>query len=69
MTQLLKVDEAAVALGISRHTLRSWIAKRRIGYVRLGRAVRITETEVKRVVRSGTVRADSSTNPNAELGE
>lgn len=55
MTQMLKIDDAASALGMSPHTLRTWVAQRRIAFVRLGRAVRIPETEVKRLIRVGTV--------------
>jgi excisionase family DNA binding protein len=41
MTTLKTVQEAAAALGLSVHTIRAWIATRRIAHVRLGRAVRV----------------------------
>jgi excisionase family DNA binding protein len=53
----LTVREAAAALNISVHTVRSWIATRRIGFVRLGRAIRIPITECERIVDEGTVPA------------
>src|SRR5262245_13618341 len=35
------VAEAADELGLSVHTIRAWIAGRRIAHIRLGRAIRI----------------------------
>lgn len=52
--RLLDVAEAADRLGLSTLTLYKWIANRRIGCVRLGRAVRISEAEVNRLVEVGT---------------
>ena len=54
---LLRVDEAAVALGLSPKTIRDWIGQRRIEIVRLGRAIRIQECEVARIIADGTVPA------------
>jgi excisionase family DNA binding protein len=51
------VAQAAEALGLSVHTIRSWVAQRRIGHVRLGRAVRIPQSEIQRVIERGTVPA------------
>jgi excisionase family DNA binding protein len=51
------VREAADELGLSPATVRAWIRQRRIGYVRLGRAVRIPGAEIRRVVGRGTVPA------------
>ncbi len=51
------VPEAAVALGISIHTVRSWIAQHRIGYLKLGRAVRIPQAEIDRILRESAVPA------------
>jgi excisionase family DNA binding protein len=53
----LTVREAAAALSLSVHTLRFWIATRRIGYVRLGRAIRIPASECERIINEGTVPA------------
>ena len=47
------VAEAAEALGLSVHTVRSWIAQRRIGHVRLGRAVRVPVAEIHRLLERG----------------
>lgn len=51
------VPEAARALGISVHTIRAWIAQRRIGYLKLGRAARIPQAEINRILRESAVPA------------
>jgi excisionase family DNA binding protein len=53
----LTVRQAAQELNVSIHTIRAWMAQRRLGYVRLGRAVRIPETEIRRLLERGTVPA------------
>ena len=45
-TQLRTVEQAAAELAVSVHTIRAWIAKRKLGAVRLGRAVRVPATEL-----------------------
>lgn len=55
--KLLTVRETAEALGLRESTCRAWIAQRRIGIVRLGRAVRIPLEEVERLIAEGTVPA------------
>jgi excisionase family DNA binding protein len=55
MADLLTIEEAAEALSLSPHTIRSWVKGRRIEFVRLGRSIRIRRTEVDRVLREGTV--------------
>jgi excisionase family DNA binding protein len=47
------VEEAAAELNLSRATIRAWIAQRRLGHVRLGRAVRIPAAEIRRLLESG----------------
>jgi excisionase family DNA binding protein len=49
-SRLLKVPEAAAMLALSQKTARQWIGERRIGVIRLGRAVRVPFLRV-----SGTV--------------
>jgi excisionase family DNA binding protein len=51
------VDEAADELGLSVHTIRAWIASRRLGHLRLGRAIRIPAAEIRRVIEESTVPA------------
>jgi len=51
------VDQAAEALNISKHTVRAWIAARRIGHLRFGRAIRIPAEEIARLIEEGSVPA------------
>jgi excisionase family DNA binding protein len=51
------VRAAAEELGLSAATIRAWIRQRRIGYIRLGRAVRIPPSEIRRLIERGTVPA------------
>jgi len=51
------VSEAAEELGLSVHTIRAWIASRRLGHLRLGRAIRIPAAEIRRVIEKSTVPA------------
>jgi len=54
---MLTVSQVAQALGLKPATIRAWIAQRKLGYVKLGRAVRVPRTEVERLLREGAVPA------------
>jgi excisionase family DNA binding protein len=56
--RLRTVAEAADELGLSVYTVRAWIASRRIAHVRLGRTIRITAGEIRRIIEAGTVPAE-----------
>ena len=49
----VRVAKAAADLGLSIHTIRAWIAQRRIAHVRLGRSIRIPASEIKRLLEAG----------------
>ena len=51
------VIQAAEELNVSDSTIRAWIFQRRLGVVRLGRAVRIPAEEIKRLLTTGFVPA------------
>lgn len=51
------VTEAARELALSVHTIRTWIAMRRIAHIRLGRAIRIPAAEIRRLIEENTVPA------------
>jgi excisionase family DNA binding protein len=51
------VAQAAAELGLSVHTVRAWVAGRRLGHIRLGRAIRIPEAEIRRIIQANTVPA------------
>lgn len=50
-----RVKAAAELTGLKVPTLRAWMARRKIGHVKLGRAVRIPQSEINRIMREGTV--------------
>lgn len=49
--------EAADALGVTEACIRRWILTRRISSYRVGRLVRIGESEIGRILREGFVPA------------
>src|ERR1700688_2771511 len=51
------ISEAAHELGLSVHTIRAWVAERRLAHLRLGRAIRIPAAEIRRVIEQATVPA------------
>jgi excisionase family DNA binding protein len=51
--QLKTVQETADQLGMAPVTIRTWMAARRIDYVKLGRSVRIPQREIVRIVEEG----------------
>jgi excisionase family DNA binding protein len=46
----LTIAQAAVELGVSPHTVRAWIGRRRLGHLKLGRAVRVPHADVQRLI-------------------
>ena len=54
------VEQAAAELNLSEATIRAWIAQRRLGHVRLGRAVRIPAHEIQRILEAGYVPPERS---------
>jgi excisionase family DNA binding protein len=55
--ELLTIEQASATLGLKPVTLRAWMARRKVGYVRLGRSVRIPYSEIDRLIERGTVPA------------
>jgi len=53
----LTVRQAADVLNLSQATIRAWLARRKLGYVRLGRAIRIPQTEIQRILLQGMIPA------------
>ena len=47
------ISEAAQLLNLSPATIRAWIRANRIGYTRLGRSIRIPNSEVSRLLSEG----------------
>jgi excisionase family DNA binding protein len=54
----LTIREAAEALNLSQPTIRAWIARRRIGFIRIGgRSIRVPTSEIDRLLSEGMVPA------------
>lgn len=56
-SEMLNVAEAAESLGLRQSTLRAWILRRRITYVKIGGAIRIPACAVQELTERGTVPA------------
>jgi excisionase family DNA binding protein len=54
---LLTLEEAAGRLGMKVVTLRMWAVRRRIARCKIGRSVRIPESEIDRIIESSLVPA------------
>jgi excisionase family DNA binding protein len=54
-TRLLTIAEASERLGLKPKTVRFWIWTRKIEHVHVGRAVRIREDTVQRIIEQGTI--------------
>jgi excisionase family DNA binding protein len=57
MSRLLPIPIAAEQLGLKPATVRDWIYQRKIDYVKVGRAVRISEDTVRSVIERGSIPA------------
>jgi excisionase family DNA binding protein len=53
--RLFTVRESAERLGIKPKTVRFWIWTRKIEYVKIGRAVRLREDTIQKLIERGTV--------------
>lgn len=58
--KLLTIPESARRLGVKDRTVRRWVSIRKITYVKVGAAVRISESEINRFIREGTVHRNYS---------
>jgi excisionase family DNA binding protein len=54
---LLTLEQAAERLGMKPVTLRMWASARKIARVKIGRAVRIPEGEIARIIERGLIPA------------
>jgi len=55
--RLLTLKETSERLGLKLSTMRFWVWQQRIETVRVGRAVRIREDTVNRIIEQGTIPA------------
>jgi excisionase family DNA binding protein len=57
MERLLKIREAAERTATRESTWRAWILRRRVTFVKMGRAVRIPESALEALIAKGTIQA------------
>jgi excisionase family DNA binding protein len=58
--KMLTTQEFADRLGLSHGAIKKWVARRQLTIVKLGRAVRIPESELERIIRANTRPADEA---------
>jgi excisionase family DNA binding protein len=51
------IAQAAARIGVSRHTLRSWLRLRRLPYIRAGRRILLAPEDVESFLQSHRVEA------------
>jgi excisionase family DNA binding protein len=51
------VKQAAEQWNISERTVRDWIYLRKVTYIRVGRCIRIPQSEIDKVLEQGTIPA------------
>jgi excisionase family DNA binding protein len=56
-SKLNTLPQAAERLGVTVNCLRGWIYRRAVAYVKVGRAVRISDETIQRIIDRGTVPA------------
>jgi excisionase family DNA binding protein len=56
-TRMLTLPQTAESLGVSVNTVRAWVYRRKIDFVKIGRSVRVSEATVEKIILSGTVPA------------
>jgi excisionase family DNA binding protein len=54
---LLTLEQAAQRLGLKTVTIRMWASARKIARVKIGRAVRIPEGEITKIIERGLIPA------------
>jgi excisionase family DNA binding protein len=57
-TRMLTLPQVAGELGTTVNTVRSWVYRRRIAFVKIGRSVRVSEATVQRIIERGTIPAE-----------
>lgn len=60
MVKLLTIREAAERTNNRESTWRAWVLKRRVVVIKIGRSVRIPESEIERMIKEGTIPARES---------
>ena len=56
--KLKSLSQAAEELGITVNTLRAWIYRRKIDYLKIGRCVRISDATIAKIIERGSIPAE-----------
>jgi excisionase family DNA binding protein len=64
LSPILGNDVAAAYIGCTPSTLRSWVAERRVPFIRVGRLVRLRRSDLDDFLESNLVRPEPDANPN-----
>jgi excisionase family DNA binding protein len=56
-SRLMSLPQAAEQLGVTVNTLRAWVYRRKIGYTKIGRSVRVSEATIQQIIDRGTMPA------------
>jgi excisionase family DNA binding protein len=59
MVRLLTPEELAEILGISVYTVYQYTSKRRIPYIKIGKLIRFSETEIEEWLQANTLETQS----------
>ena len=54
---LKSLFQAAEELGVTVNTLRAWIYRRKIPYLKIGRCVRVSDETIQQIISRGTMPA------------
>ncbi len=66
-TPLMTIGEFATALRITKACVRRWILERRITSIKVGRLVKLPQSEVERLIEAGLRPACSAKPPRKEV--
>lgn len=57
LCKLKSLSQAAAELGVTVNTLRAWVYRRKIPYLKIGRCVRVSDETIQRIIDKGTMPA------------
>jgi excisionase family DNA binding protein len=57
LCKLKSLAQAAEELGVTVNTLRAWIYRRKIPYLKIGRCVRVSDETIQQIINRGTMPA------------
>jgi excisionase family DNA binding protein len=67
MSDLLDIEEAAAFLHVKASTVRAWVLKSKISYVKLGRRVFLRRTDLEKLIADSVVVPNPKKEQHGEL--